>query len=357
MFVRMWQKLLARFRLPSHAGGIYHREQDTAAVKEREVEPRVAIEEDENPRGATSALVVVKGPRQGTRFPLDRDVVSLGRSTNAQIVLASSEVSRLHSRILQRDGSFFIEDLQSPNGTYLNGRRLSKAAPLADGDSIQIGPYTFAFQREESAFGEDTAAPPEDLIIRARVSIDPGAADFQGPTAGQQLQAVLRVGQLLARTLDLDKLLFKVITHLGSVFQTFGRKSVVLRRGDELVPQAQHDWLPGAYLPNEAVIRLALRDEVGVLAGPATVAKDVPGESVGTLLCAPLIGQEGLRLGAIVLEVPAGAGLFNVKDLRLLTAIAVQAAVFIENAARHAEIVGGRLRRPRPASPSLPIRW
>jgi hypothetical protein len=68
---------------------------------------------------------------------------------------------------------------------------------------------------------------------------------------------------------------------------------------------------------------------------------DSIGDGAGSLLCVPLIGQEGLRLGAIVLEACGDRSAFRLDDLRLLTAIALQAAVLAENAARHAELVGG----------------
>jgi hypothetical protein len=311
------------------------------------------------------ALVIVKGPDAVRAFPLAKDSIVLGRRPGLEIVLSATDISREHARIWQRDGSAFIEDLKSRNGTFVNGQRLSQPERLADGDSIQIGPYTFVLRRDEAlrhpefedAAGlELAAAPPEDLVIRARVPADPDSPEFQGPTAGHQLQAVLRIGQSLARTLVLDPLLSKLLAHLVGLFPRAGRGSVVLRRGDELAVRAQCDWNPfsaGTYLPSEATVRLALREGVGVLASQATAAKHAAGEIAGTLLSAPLIGQEGLRLGAIVLEARAGHGAFRDEDLRLLTAVALQAAAFIENAARHAELVGGPDEPPPPAPAAL----
>src|SRR5262249_11271640 len=153
------------------------------------------------------------------------------------------EISRSHARIWQRDGSYFIEDLGSSNGTFLNGERVSRAA-LAERDVIHVGPYTLMLHGEgppAAACMAADPAPPEDLVVRARVPIDPDAVDFQGPAAGQQLQAVLRVGQRLARTLDLDQLLEKLLAHLAPLFAQAERASVLFRRGDDLAPRAQAD--------------------------------------------------------------------------------------------------------------------
>jgi hypothetical protein len=329
-------------------------------------------------------LVIVKGPDAGRHYPLDKESVVLGRLPNLEIVLASMAVSRRHAQIWQRDGSFFIEDLGTSNGTYLNGGHLSQPSPLAEGDTIQIGPYTLVFRREGEAVPEDATLAPsqdlvrqarvpvDDLVLRARVPVTPDAPDFQGPTAEQHLQAVLRVGQRLAGTLQLDQLLGKLIAQLAPLFPTAQRGSVMLRRGDELAIRAQCEWhtsYPGMYPPSDAVIRLALREAVGVLAGPATPDDDAG----GTLLCVPLIGQDGLSLGAIVLEArgpvpeawlqtamseipprdkwwPSGAvAAFQVENLRLLTAIALHAAVLVENAVRHAQLVSGADELPPPA--------
>jgi hypothetical protein len=303
------------------------------------------------------ALEIVKGPDAGKRFALAKDSVILGRSPSVDIVLNDSYISRQHARVWQREGAWFIEDLGAKIPISVNGSPVRRATPLADGDAIQIGRYVLVLRRE-AADREEAVAPPEELVIRARVPVDPDAPDFQGPAAGQQLQTVLRLGQRLAGILDLDLLLGRLLDPVSFFLRLFpkaGRGSVVLRRGDELAVRAQCNWSPApptVYPPNEAVVRLALREGVSVLAGPAAADEAPSGETLGTRLAAPLIGQEGLRLGAIVMEARADAGTFGVEDLRLLTAVAMQAAVFVENAARHAELVGGEDEPPPPAPPA-----
>jgi pSer/pThr/pTyr-binding forkhead associated (FHA) protein len=257
-------------------------------------------------------LRIVNGPLAGRVYLLDKDSMVIGRHQNAEIVLDSKEISRQHARITRREHSFFIEDLGTTNGTLINGRRLVQPAPLTDGDSIQIGSSTLVFRGEEARSSCDVipfvSDLSEDLVLRARVPVDPDAPDFQGPAAGHKLQAVLRMGQKLAGTLDLDKLLDKLLTYLVSLFPTAERGSVVLRRGNDLVPRAQRSWdpwSPGAQPANESIVSLALREGVGVLAGPLTVTENAAGAACGTFVCAPLISQDGLRLGAIVLEARA----------------------------------------------------
>lgn len=68
-----------------------------------------------------------------------RPPLELGRDRGTEIVLRDSEVSRRHARFESQDGVVFVEDLKSSNGTFLNGRRVSEAIEVRQGDEIDVG--------------------------------------------------------------------------------------------------------------------------------------------------------------------------------------------------------------------------
>lgn len=103
----------------------------------------VIVNLDDIPHG-TAILVVRHGEEEGEHFVLNSDSVSIGRHEDNGISLDDITVSRQHSRIHRRDGSFVVEDLGSLNGTYVNQKRVD-AAPLAHGDELQIGKFRFVF--------------------------------------------------------------------------------------------------------------------------------------------------------------------------------------------------------------------
>lgn len=110
---------------------------------EGEGEEEFSIPIDELEEG--KAIVVVRrGPNAGTKFFLDKDVVTCGRSPSSDIFLDDVTVSRRHAEIRRQGGAFRLEDVGSLNGTFVNRHRVESAA-LASGDEIQIGKFKMVF--------------------------------------------------------------------------------------------------------------------------------------------------------------------------------------------------------------------
>lgn len=90
-------------------------------------------------------LLVKRGPNAGSTFLLERDVTSVGRNTDSDVFLDDVTVSRVHGVIERRpDGSFFVRDSGSLNGTYVNGEQVDETK-LASGDEVQIGRFKLVF--------------------------------------------------------------------------------------------------------------------------------------------------------------------------------------------------------------------
>lgn len=100
---------------------------------------------------ARALLTIERGEGAGTQYPLTRDESVIGRwdadngifpDVDLDAVDQEAKVSRRHARVLVRDSKFFVEDLGSTNGTYVNrGRRLLPGTPqqITDGDEIIVG--------------------------------------------------------------------------------------------------------------------------------------------------------------------------------------------------------------------------
>jgi pSer/pThr/pTyr-binding forkhead associated (FHA) protein len=89
-------------------------------------------------------LVVKRGPNAGSNFVIDKDVTTAGRHPESENFLADVTVSRRHAEIRRRDDRFFVRDLGSLNGTYVNRERVDETE-LASGDELQIGKFKLVF--------------------------------------------------------------------------------------------------------------------------------------------------------------------------------------------------------------------
>ena len=92
-----------------------------------------------------SRLVVLAGHRLASAYPLGGDPVAMGRSEAREIVLYDPAARRNHVRVELRAEGYWLIDNQSPNGTYVNGRRVQNH-PLSTGDVVRIGSTEFRFE-------------------------------------------------------------------------------------------------------------------------------------------------------------------------------------------------------------------
>jgi pSer/pThr/pTyr-binding forkhead associated (FHA) protein len=107
-----------------------------------------------------SRLIAIDGPLSGQTFYLDEPVVSIGRLVSNNIWLEDPFVSRHHCVIRTEGDEYMIEDLNSANGTYVNGE-LVKACSLTEGALIQIGTSQFRFRLRNP---EESMAVSQNLI-------------------------------------------------------------------------------------------------------------------------------------------------------------------------------------------------
>lgn len=88
---------------------------------------------------AGNCLIVQRGQDEEEIYPIDKNRLTIGRSSDCDLVLDERYISRKHARITNKDGAFWIEDLKSSMGVVVNGKRISKTR-IQDGDEIRFGP-------------------------------------------------------------------------------------------------------------------------------------------------------------------------------------------------------------------------
>ncbi len=101
------------------------------------------------PKRYSAAVVIVSGYAEGMEYPLNLEYTVIGRDKTAGIALKDPLVSRRHAAVLFQDGAFLLRDLESTNGTILNGT-LIETAPIKHKDKFRIGDTVMQFIFEDT---------------------------------------------------------------------------------------------------------------------------------------------------------------------------------------------------------------
>jgi len=84
-------------------------------------------------------LIIQEGEKAGQRWTIREDMLVVGRGGECDLVLPERQVAREHIRIFRQNDGYYLEDLDSKNGTWVNGKQVkATTVPLRDGDEIQI---------------------------------------------------------------------------------------------------------------------------------------------------------------------------------------------------------------------------
>ena len=173
------------------------------------------------------SLFVIQGRDRGLRIELDGPLTGLGRDAANAIRLQDTEVSRRHAEIRRTENGSELVDLNSSNGTFVNGERVQQHA-LSSGDQIQLGRTLLLYT------GGDLSSPPLDDSVFIVTSADPGdsrivrsmpqseTSDFFQPQATgsespwlararSNLQVMYRTALAVSHTLDIDELLNRIM--------------------------------------------------------------------------------------------------------------------------------------------------
>lgn len=319
-------------------------------------------------------LIAVNGSSLGKRLELDRPRMVMGRHPECELTLDSGSVSRQHACISTQGKDYLLEDLKSRNGTFLNGRLITEATRLNDGDLIRICDLEFSFHAEEednsslvassqlsggsSTFGvlmvDDSEGQAGSRAVTGKVDIRGTGTGSQLTTSSElRLQALIEITHSLARAVTLEDVLPKVLDTLFKIFVQADRAFIVLV-GDngELVPKwvktRQQDQQE-AFRISRTVMKEVMESKQAIMSLDASsderfeMANSVSDFRIRSMVVAPLLNSEGEAIGAIQMDTLNARRRFEAPDLEILASIASQAGVAIENAQLHERVVLQRL--------------
>jgi serine phosphatase RsbU (regulator of sigma subunit)/pSer/pThr/pTyr-binding forkhead associated (FHA) protein len=314
-------------------------------------------------------LKILKGAAQSGNFPLQVDKVVLGRNPDCQIIINGNAVSRAHAQILNRQGRFYIEDLLSRNKTYVNNQEIAPQTPvlLKDNDRIKICDFLCTFHDPPAATKlplpadlrkeepEPQEEPAGSTTVEASVS-NLGSNVLLEAQPAEKLKALLDISASLSKTLELDPLLPKIVENLFQLFKQADRGFIILRdEGARLIPKVIRTRRPNDETTarfSRRIVNQCLENVQALLSDDASsdsrfaLSQSIADFRIRSVMCAPLWSQDGTAFGVIQLDTQDRTKKFTQEDLKLLTGVASQASIALENAKLHEDLVAReRLKR------------
>jgi serine phosphatase RsbU (regulator of sigma subunit)/pSer/pThr/pTyr-binding forkhead associated (FHA) protein len=315
-----------------------------------------------------AVLLVVRGPETGRRIELEQDRAVIGRHPECDIVLDVAAVSRQHAVLSRREGKFYLEDLGSRNGTYVNGRRLSEVTPLAGGDRVVICDVTFDFVDSTGQTGGMGGAgesslsvmlhdePVENATTNVMSKLDVStdyAALYLSAKPEVKLSAVLEISKDLRRAVSLDDILPKLLDSLFKIFLQADRAFVIMREAGtgKLIPRAiraRREDDQSVVRISRTIVNQAMDQKEAILSADASsdsrfdMAQSIADFHIRSMMCAPIIDGEGEALGVLQVDTLNQRSRFTQQDLEVLAGVASQASIAIDKARMHERILAQR---------------
>jgi signal transduction histidine kinase len=322
------------------------------------------------------SLFVIRGNDQGTRFELEEETLRVGRDSSNAIQLHDTEVSRHHAELRRSDQQFQLCDLNSSNGTFVNGKRVRQHV-LESGDQVQLGGTLMLFTGPSEETDEDLAravdiAPPqkaddESRIIRTLTQAEGsrifefGADVPQNPwlaRARSNLQVMYRTALAVSHTLDIDQLLQRILELIFEWVEADRGCIMLMDPATNTLQPKVRRTREGVRAEERITISKTILDYViqkneGVLTSDArqddrwNPAASIVQAGIREAICVPLQARYDV-VGAIYIDTSTspqevirqgGAAKFTEDHLKLMIAIAHQAALAVEDTRYYSAMV------------------
>ncbi|MHC4219967.1 MAG: ATP-binding protein [Planctomycetota bacterium] len=328
-------------------------------------------------RAPVLMLDVLQGPDRGMKFALPADEPQLiGRSSEA-LPLTDTTVSRRHAELTPDNGKWSLRDLDSSNGTFINGEPISRdPVELSPGDQIRCGStlMVFAVNAEEDRSSRIQIFGPQDMdvTVERRVNVNEDSMILAEPdpvkAATHHLRVIYELTALTASAIDRETLLERVMDLIFEEFQP--DRGFVLLRQDPADRRSPLDPVVVRYkerpktidkdrVPvSQTIIQHTLDQGEGILSTNAmTDTRFGAGDSVQeygirSAICVPIQTSERIW-GVLSIDSSMAQFTFTESQLRLLNAIGLHAGLALTNA----DLVSSKMQTERLAAIGQTVAW
>jgi len=283
-------------------------------------------------------IFIVSGPAKGRSIPFEADTVVLGRAPENDIQVEDKSISRIHLRIERRGGQYFIRDLGSKNGTFIDGARLEPETEYEVKEGIP-----FALGKTFMSIGkscEKEMLAVLDSIDLSKVLDEEGALSKDRPlTAKKNMELIHKVSHAVMQSLDVKDVFEKVLTYIMELLQRVDRGVVILvdQKTKEIsevisiLKSSKECSQPFSRMIVDRVLREG--DPISIVdTGSETaenLSESILSMHIRSVMCVPLKSGSAV-IGAIYVDSLKKPHGFRKEDLDLLLTLSSPAALAIQ---------------------------
>ena len=290
-----------------------------------------------------SKLYVASGPMAGTSTELEAEVTFIGRASDNDIQIKDRSISRKHLKIVRKNGKFFIEDLKSENGTWIDEKPLKPGYEfeVKEGLPIAIGDTLISLGKKCS---EDETQIKYSINLSGKLGEKKKDLSYKERriTNQRELELIYEVSSALIQSLDIDEICEKIIDSLFDRFKRIDGGAILLVDDDtgelkEVIARSRDRKQTDQQNYSRTIIERVISDGKAVMMSDTsqedaqTLSDSIVKLKIKSVMCVPLVSKSKVRGVIYVHSVKVRDG-FRKDDLFLLTGISYPAAVTIENA-------------------------
>jgi phosphoserine phosphatase RsbU/P len=300
-------------------------------------------------------LNIIKGSSPGASVELVDDRIVLGRNADCQVVLNEPAVSREHAVIRRIQGRFYIEDLKSRNKTFVNNKEVTTRTLLKDSDRIKICDSLLAYHDDTKPLPEhmtNGTAPEgeeEEDSSTVEATLMQTSKQVLEAQPAERLSMLIELGGELMQTFKLEQLLPKIVDSIFQVFRQADRAFIILHEDGKLIPKETRTRRAndeGGARFSRKIVNRCLETSQSLLSEDASsdqrfdLSQSIADCRIRSVMCVPLLARLGAQpLGVIQLDTQDRFKKFTQEDLKLLLAVAGQAAIALEGARMHETLI------------------
>lgn len=288
------------------------------------------------------------GSERGVAYPTRSKRLSIGRSPDNNIVIPDDTVSSFHAAVSFLNKAYFVEDLDSANGTFVNEVRIQRKR-LVDGDEIVIGKTKLKYCESDAPGGVEEA---EEVPVRRKNSrellrhLDPRTPlpdDIQAlGRAHENLKRVYEINGIISSIFDTDELTKKILDIVFPLFDAdrgyimfVNKDSGDLELAASKKKRGSADGSPAATF-SHTIAEHVIEKEESIITSNAPEDKrfsrkeSILAAHIKSAMCVPIRGRKE-KLGVIYVDHRGEADHFTDDDLQLLTMVGNSVGVAVEN--------------------------